>query len=146
MVRRITRAAAVAGLVTSSLLAGCSASAAPPPSSISADLSEFKVTLDSNRAQAGKVSFAVRNGGTIVHEFVVLKTDLATDKLATKDGELDEDSPDVARVDEVEDVTPGSTKTLTVTLEPGSYVLICNLPGHFLGGMRATLEVPASTT
>ena len=144
MVRR-TAALAAATLAIASLAGACSATA-PPPSSISADLSEFKVKLDSSRALAGKVNFSVRNAGTVVHEFVVLKTDLATDKLATKDGELDEDSREVALVDEVEDVAPGANATLTVTLEPGHYVLICNLPGHFLGGMRATLDVPASTS
>ena len=33
---------------------------------------------------------------------------------------------------------------LTVDLEPGHYVLFCNLPGHYRLGMRSDFEVTAS--
>ena len=44
-------------------------------------------------------------------------------------------------VDEVEDVTAGSTTELSVDLEPGSYAIICNLPEHYEEGMFTTLVV-----
>src|SRR6188472_2785200 len=82
--------------------AGCSAGSSPtPPSaasspiagtspgatSVSAKLSEFKIELGATTAPAGPVTFAVTNGGTTLHEFVVLRTDLAPDKLPlTADG------------------------------------------------------------
>ena len=36
---------------------------------------------------------------------------------------------------------PGKTGRLTVTLPAGKYVLLCNLPGHFAGGMYADFTV-----
>jgi uncharacterized cupredoxin-like copper-binding protein len=44
-------------------------------------------------------------------------------------------------VDEIEDITPGSTANLTVDLDAGTYVVMCNLPGHFERGMHAVFEV-----
>ena len=124
--------------------AGCQASS-PPPKDVSASLKEFAVNLSSAKAAPGSVTFTIKNDGTITHEFVVLKSDLASDKLpSTADGKVDEESSELAGVDEIEDIEAGSTKTLTVDLAAGHYVLICNLPGHYSGGMRASLEVGPS--
>jgi uncharacterized cupredoxin-like copper-binding protein len=86
---------------------------------------------------AGKVTFDVSNQGQVTHEFVVLKTDDGASTIAQKDGEASE----AGHQGEVEDVTPGATKTLTLSLAPGKYVLICNLPGHYHLGMYAAFTV-----
>ena len=44
-------------------------------------------------------------------------------------------------VDEIEDITSGSTADLTVDLQAGTYVIMCNLSGHFANGMHAVLSV-----
>jgi len=33
------------------------------------------------------------------------------------------------------DIQPGTSHTLDVTLTPGTYLLICNVPGHYAAGM-----------
>ena len=33
--------------------------------------------------------------------------------------------------------------TLTLSLPPGQYALICNIPGHYMAGMHAALTVSA---
>ena len=38
---------------------------------------------------------------------------------------------------EIEEIAPGETKSLTLTLQKGHYALVCNLPGHYKAGMRA---------
>jgi uncharacterized cupredoxin-like copper-binding protein len=120
---------------------GCSAAAAPP-AAVNATLTEFQVATNSDKAASGSVTFTIKNDGTVVHEFVVLKTDLASDKLpTTADGTVDEESGELKGVDEVEDIAPGTTETLTVDLPAGHYVVVCNLPGHYAGGMRSSLEV-----
>jgi hypothetical protein len=137
--RSVTITALTAPLL---FVAGCSASAAPPPSAITATVSEFKVATTSPNAVTGPVTFTVTNGGAATHEFVIFKSDLAADKLPLDaEGRVDENATGVSHVDEVEDVTAGSSKTLTVSLDPGRYVLICNLPGHYVGGMHVALEV-----
>ena len=141
------RTSLAAALGAAAILGGCSAAAAgAPPSAVLATVSEFSLTLGAQRAAAGSVTFTVHNGGTIAHEFVVKKTTLASDQLPLgADGAVDEENPDVAKVDEVEDVVPGTDKTLTANLAPGHYVLICNLPGHYKAGMHADIEVVTSS-
>ena len=95
--------------------------------------------LGATSGAAGPVTFDVSNGGTTVHEFVVLRTDLAPDKLPlTEDGtEVDEEGAGITAVDEVENVAVGATTPLTVDLPAGHYVVLCNLPAHYPSGMRA---------
>jgi hypothetical protein len=58
------------------------------------------------------------------HEFVVFQTDLPQDQLPTnEDGDVDEEGEGVALVDEIEDIEGGSSESLTVNLDAGSYVL-----------------------
>ena len=106
---------------------------------VTATLSQFKVELGAASAPAGSVTFEVTNGGTVEHEFVVFKTDLAPDKLPlSADGKsVDEEGAGVTAVDEIPEFEPGKTETLTVDLPAGKYVLICNVPTHYTSGMHA---------
>jgi uncharacterized cupredoxin-like copper-binding protein len=109
---------------------------------ISATERDFAITLDATTAKPGSVTFDVTNQGPSTHEFVVFKTDLAADQLPTTDeGTVDEKAAGLEDVDEVEDIASGASQTLTANLDPGNYVVICNLPGHYQQGMRASLRV-----
>ncbi len=133
------------------LLVGCSSGATPsavaPASqagsgggtSVTAALTEYKVDLGATSAPAGPVTFQLTNKGTIVHEFVVFKTDLAGDKLPmSADGATaDEAGAGMAVVDEVEDIEVGATPTLAVDLPAGHYVVLCNVEAHYKSGMWA---------
>ena len=44
---------------------------------------------------------------------------------------------------EIADIEPGRKGSKTFKLKKGSYTLFCNLPGHYAGGMKATLVVGA---
>src|SRR2546430_2575671 len=48
---------------------------------VNATLTDSKIVLDQSTVPSGKVTFNVRNTGTMVHEVVVLKTDVAADKI-----------------------------------------------------------------
>jgi uncharacterized cupredoxin-like copper-binding protein len=109
-------------------------------------LQEFAVLPSPDSAPAGEVTFDVTNiGPEDVHEFVVFATDLAPDALPTApDGSVDERGEGVELIDEIEDIAVDATPTLTVTLDAGSYVLICNIVEeedadtivHYQQGMR----------
>ncbi len=88
-------------------------------------------------APAGKVTFSVKNEGEMVHEFVVLKTNVDAGKLPMKNGEASEANA----VGEVADLAAGDSKNLTLNLKAGHYAFICNLPGHYVGGMWAHFHV-----
>ncbi len=127
--------------------AGCGGAATQAPagpaggaSAINADLSEWKISLDPTVGKAGTVTFTIKNGGEETHEFVVVKTDLAADALPVVDDKVSEDA--VTAVDEVEDITAGSTATLELPdLAAGHYVVICNLLAHYGKGMHAEFTV-----
>jgi uncharacterized cupredoxin-like copper-binding protein len=106
---------------------------------VTAKESEFKIELGATSAAAGSVTFQINNAGTVVHEFVVMKTDLASDKLPidSSEGVASEETPGVTAIDEIEDIAVGASPTLTVDLPAGHYVVICNLPAHYAAGMRA---------
>jgi uncharacterized cupredoxin-like copper-binding protein len=107
--------------------------------SVGATLIEMAIELDSEMVPAGTITFDVTNAGTVEHEFVVIATDLAVDQLPVKDGVVDETQLQV--LGEIEGVQPGLSGSLTLDLAPGRYVIICNLPGHYLAGMRTELTV-----
>ena len=106
-------------------------------------LTEFKVEFSTMDIPAGPVTFNVKNGGTVVHEFVVFKTDDAEDALPTntEGTEVNEDDTSLESMGEVEDVEVGGTKSFSATLEPGSYVAICNVTGHYTSGMHVHFTV-----
>jgi uncharacterized cupredoxin-like copper-binding protein len=139
-VRRFIALVAVAGL-----LAACSSSspsAAAGNGTIDATVQEWHIDLSSHTVQAGEVKFSVDNNGEETHEFVVVRTDLAEDALPVVDDQIPEDSDQLTAIDEVEDIESGSTgNELTVNLEPGHYVIFCNLLAHYGKGMHASLTV-----
>jgi uncharacterized cupredoxin-like copper-binding protein len=115
-------------------------------------LQEFAVSADPTTAPAGSVTFEVSNTGPDdVHEFVVIKTDLGPTELPVDDdGAVLEDGEGMEVVDEIEDIPVGETPTLTVDLDAGAYVLICNilqeepdgtLEAHYAEGMRTGFTV-----
>lgn len=153
---RVTRVHRVAGLLeTAVLLAACGSSATTPapnattgpgnagPGAITATESDFKIELSTATAAPGPVTFHVTNSGAQTHEFVIIKTDTAQDALPTDDSgnEVDEDAAGLTVVDEVEDLAPGASEDLTATLDAGSYVLICNVAGHYQLGMHTAFTV-----
>ncbi len=98
---------------------------------------EFSLGLGSSTIPAGKVSFDVKNAGSMVHEFVVLKTTTPGADLKVTNGKADE----TGNIGETGDMKAGATKTLTLNLKPGHYVVLCNLPGHYQGGMWKNVTV-----
>ena len=125
---------------------GCSSSSsspsAPPAAadgSVAVKLSEWAVAPAVSESVAGPVTFALTNAGEQMHEFVVVKTDLKADALPVVDNKIDESA--LTAVDEVEDIAVGATPKLTVDLEPGHYVLLCNIETHYGLGMHADFTV-----
>lgn len=136
-----TRYMALAGLLGCMILASACSTAVSSPSTtaIAATLKEYSIQLSSATAPAGSVTFTVTNSGTMVHEFVVLKTDIAATALPLTNGEVAE--ANFTKMGEVADIAAGASGTLTVTLAAGHYAIICNLPGHVVAGMVVDLTV-----
>jgi hypothetical protein len=112
-------------------------------------LKEFEVLPDPDSVSAGAITFSATNDGPDdAHELVIIQTDLAPGDLPTADdGSVDEDQVDV--IDEIEEFAVGGTEQLTVDLDAGAYVLICNVvetaegvtEAHYELGMRTAFTV-----
>lgn len=107
-------------------------------------IKDFKVQPPTSSVEDGPVTLSVWNEGPSTHEFVVVQSDGSTDELPIgADGiRVDEDA--VVPVDELEEIGAKTRGTLSLSLSPGHYVLFCNLEGHYLAGMHASLEVTAA--
>ncbi len=131
-------------LLIASACSGSDASAAGG-GDLAVTLSQWAVTPTATTASAGSVTFTVKNDGTIPHEFVVLQTETLAGDFPIKsfEGESDRIDEDTAgtNVGETGDMDAGSTKTLTINLEPGHYALVCNLPAHYGQGMHTDFTV-----
>jgi len=104
---------------------GGAATAGPPtalPSgAVTVEAKEYAFTPGSVTVPAGSVTFLIRNAGTQDHELEISNGDQV--------------------VDAGQAVTPGSTRTTTVTLAAGQYTFACKLNGHDQLGMKGTLTV-----
>ncbi|HEY8758777.1 MAG TPA: sulfocyanin-like copper-binding protein [Candidatus Limnocylindria bacterium] len=124
--------------VVGALVVGCSAAA--KGGTVNATLTEMKIVLDRTSLPAGPVTFVVKNNGTMEHELVVIQTDLAEDKLppdVEEPGKVDE----TGNVGETGEVKVGESKTFTITIPAGHYVIMCNEVGHYAAGMHLTFTV-----
>jgi uncharacterized cupredoxin-like copper-binding protein len=125
------------------------AGSAPAGGTVDVTLQEFAISTSVATAAAGSLTFeATNNGPDDDHEFVVIKTDLGITDLPTKpDGSVDEEGAGIEIINEIEPFPPGNTKTLTVDLDAGNYVFICNIydkeenEAHYQEGMRTPFTV-----
>ena len=142
MRRRAWLAAVLVVLALAS--AACSstggASSSPTPSTgIAVTLSDFKIKAAETEAPAGPVTFDLTNDGPSDHTFFMVKTDLAEDALPGADHLVQVDQLDA--VAEVDTFRANTERSLTVDLQPGTYVMFCNLPGHYESDMHAAFTV-----
>lgn len=146
--------ALLAGFLAALTLSACSGSSSTSPAAsptstgaaVDVQLKEFSITPSATSIAAGPVTFNADNVGGDTHEMVIIRTDVDADALPTQeDGTANEDATELTAVDEVEDIAPGGTGSLTVDLAPGSYVIICNIladgQAHYSLGMHAGFTV-----
>lgn len=119
-------------------------------STVNVILKEWSVILDLPSVAAGHVKFQIKNDGPDdVHEFVLIKTDLAPEQLPVDaNGAVDENGAGIDIIGEIEGIPLGTNiHTAAFDLAPGKYVLICNIydagerEAHYHEGMRAAFTV-----
>ena len=109
----------------------------------------MRVLTSRARVSAGTVSFRVVNTGSLVHELVVLPltgTQRVGERAVGADGRVDEtgsvgEASKTCGAGAGDGINPGAIGWVTLTLAPGNYELVCNLPGHYGAGMYAFLAV-----
>ena len=109
----------------------------------------MRLSADRATVPHGTVSFLATNGGSINHEMVILPLPASqtvgarptgADAKADEAGSLGEASNTNGK-GAGQGVVPGASSWITVTLAPGQYELVCNLPNHYAAGMYTRLTV-----
>ena len=103
--------------------------------------SNMGIKLSTDTVPAGEVVFKVKNGSKeLTHEMLVFKyvegQQFPYDERKAK---IDEDA--AGSLGEVSETEPSKGGELKISLKPGKYVVLCNIPGHFANGMWALLTV-----
>ena len=102
----------------------------------------MSMKLDPATVPAGDVVFKVHNDAlTEEHEMVVVKLKSADEKIAVEAASNRVDEDKLESLGEVSELKPGEDGELKTTLQPGNYLVFCNLKGHFEAGMQTTLTV-----
>ena len=100
------------------------------------------LTLDQSTIKAGETTFLVHNDAmTEEHEMVLVKLKSADQKIGVDAAKDLVNETKLNSMGEVAELKPGADGELKAKLVPGSYVLLCNIKGHFQAGMRAMLTV-----
>ncbi len=127
------------GFIATVLIGGCGADGNSAESGVSNDITgsvrEWEISLDAGSSKAGEVTFTIENDGTIGHEFLVVKTDIAPGEIPLDGDHFPEPADGLEVIDEIGEFAVETTETLTLNLEAGNYQIVCNLPGHYKNGM-----------
>lgn len=100
------------------------------------------VTLDQATVPAGKITFAaVNDSKDTIHEMLVAPVPEGTTELPYIVDENRVDEEAAHYLGEVSELDPGKSGELSIELQPGTYVVFCNVPGHFINGMWTFLTV-----
>jgi uncharacterized cupredoxin-like copper-binding protein len=105
-----------------------------PDTTVAVTLVDYSVAPDKTSVKAGVIRFIATNGGQEVHQLVVLRRGA--------DGSLE-------KIDEIPAIDPGKGATLSLDLQPGSYVLADQIAkgedgspvDHYQAGMHADFTV-----
>ena len=99
-------------------------------------------TLTQHVIPRGKVKFIATNTSMIQeHEMLVIPISDITKPLPYDTGTERFDEDAAGSLGEIAETPPGETGTLTVDLEPGIYMLACNIPNHYAMGMWTLITV-----
>lgn len=115
----------LAGLLAAASLAGCGG---PPPVTQPRDdrleitLDDFLIRPQNVRARAGRLTFAVTNGGRLGHNLRLRGGSEGEQVVATT-------------------LLPGEGARRSVTLAPGAYTMLCTVANHEQLGMTGALVV-----
>ena len=114
-------------------------------SAVAVRLSEWRISASTTTLDHGKRTLRITNEGTVPHELLVFRPDAGTDPNnlpVSSDGDINEDGPGAKKISDGDNVERGKSQTRTVDFStPGTYVLVCNIAGHYKQGMSEIVTV-----
>jgi nitrite reductase (NO-forming) len=107
-------------------------SAAASAGTVGVTMGDMWIKSAAPTAKAGKVNFAVKNEGAMMHGLAIVKSP------ATVNGGMLDESSFLAKGG---NLAAGASETVSADLEPGSYELVCHLAGHYAAGQKLPFKV-----
>jgi uncharacterized cupredoxin-like copper-binding protein len=98
------------------------------------------VSQDSDKA--GETTLEVLNSSEdTIHEMIIARLKDLTQIFPYSENESRVEEDRIEDLGEVSELDPGARGALRLDLKPGSYLLFCNIPGHFRAGMWTVFTV-----
>jgi len=111
---------------------------------VKADMSKapMGVAVNPKTAAAGIVRLDVTNlASSLVHELQVARITDENQVLTYDQSRNKVDTEGLELLGSVSEIMPSKSASLILDLAPGKYLLFCNVAGHYMAGMWATVEV-----
>ena len=102
----------------------------------------MSIRIDKSSVKAGEIHFAATNWSRgLLHEMLVIAVENPYAPLPYDYGTGEVPEKQVKVLGEIAELEPNASGILDVKLAPGTYLLLCNLPGHYAAGMVTPLTV-----
>ena len=106
---------------------------------------DYNVTLPSTTLTTGTKTLQITNKGAVAHELLVFHPDATINPAQLPldaAGDIEEEAAGVNKISDGDNIDPGASQTRQLDLsQPGTYVFVCNLPGHYKLGMWKVVTV-----
>ncbi len=111
-------------------------------SSVDPSNSGMVIKADPTKVKAGRVTLeAVNRSKDLVHEVLVVPAPSGGMELPYDTNTNTIIEKRVHSLGEISELKPGARGKLTLNLKAGTYLLLCNQPGHYKAGMSTKLVV-----
>jgi nitrite reductase (NO-forming) len=105
---------------------------AAAPADVNVEMGDMWIKADKTSIKPGKTTFAIKNSGATAHGMAYALT-----PVKAEGGMLDE----AALENKGEQLQAGGSETVSWDLKPGSYELVCFMPGHYAAGQKLPFTV-----
>jgi uncharacterized cupredoxin-like copper-binding protein len=130
-----TGAASMPSMMSTGSPASTAGSGSAPAATAGVSVTMGDIWIRSNVAsqKAGKVTFAVSNQGQMAHRLAIMRAPSKLDSSGTPEAS--------AAMAATAPLNAGSSATVSATLGPGAYELVCLEPGHYAAGQHMAFTV-----
>lgn len=130
---------------TSTMAAPSTTTAVPRTPALAIELDHYAIHPATATVAAGRVALEVRNLDTAPHDVTLVATSVPADALPTSGIVIDEDDRRIDVLARTPRLGAGSGGVIDLELRPGTYVLVCTVPHHYVrNDMAAVLQVVAA--